>query len=149
MTSDNELEELEQLYRSVVPDGREGAPEEVAAKAKDFAREHLNQRGSKKVVSINEYRRTKVFWSGVGLAAGITLGVYVGTLDENLVYLDIGASEMVFMGNKDVVEAVKSLEDLSPDEWQRRIAERALSGEMSMVESLSKEFNRRFPDYEK
>jgi hypothetical protein len=159
MTSDHELEELEQLYRSIVPDESAGAPEEVAAKVKYFAREHINQIESKKVVSINKYRRAKASWSGIGLAAGIILGIYTGSQvavfsqlgarDENIVYAESGDSDMVFMGSKEALDAVKSLEDSTEDEWQRKIAELALLGEMSMVESLSKEFNRRFPDYEK
>tara|TARA_R110002072_G_scaffold190881_4_gene347759 strand:+ start:312 stop:782 length:471 start_codon:yes stop_codon:yes gene_type:complete len=149
MTRDRELEELEQLYRSVVPDLREAAPDEVTAKVKHAAEAHLSRLGSGKVISIGEYRKTKAFWSGIGLAAGITLGVFLGTLGGSQVSPDDRGAGMVFMGQKQAIEAAKSLEGSGPEEWQKKIAEHALLGDMRTVEALSKEFNKRFPDYGK
>lgn len=149
MTRDRELEELEQLYRSVVPSQREAAPDEVTARVKHAAEARLNRMGSNKVVSMGEYRKTKAFWSGIGLAAGIVLGVFLGTLGEGLLSPDDHAPGMVFMGQGEAIEATKSLEDSGPEEWQKKIAEHALLGDMRTVEALSKEFNKRFPDYGK
>lgn len=149
---DTELADLESLYSEVLPVQLEHTPRATSDNIRRIAEAHLSIVGEKdNVVHMRRPNRMTAALSGLSLAAGLILGIFIANYSDNMQLLPSpdGGQGVVFMGGDAVAKDISNLKGSGPEIWQKQIAEYVLLGEMKKAETLTIEFNKRFPDFGK
>jgi hypothetical protein len=148
--NDTELAGLESLYTEVLPVQREHTPLATSDSIRRSAEAYLSRVGQKdNIVQMRRPNRITVAISGLSLAAGLVIGVYISNLDTAGIYAELpkGGDDIVFMGGKTASSEISNLKDAGPRAWQGRIAELVLEGDMEGAEYLIIIFNQKFPEF--
>lgn len=147
MHDEEELEQLESLYRRVMPEEKILISEAENQKILNLARSHVDRGGTPKVISIDRYKRARVTWTGLSIAAGLLIGIMLNPITEfgrkAVAPID---GEMIYMGDGPERQKI-ALDDLDASELQTLIAELVLSGELDRAESLLAYFRTKYPDF--
>ncbi|EAQ96112.1 hypothetical protein [Congregibacter litoralis] len=147
MHEDKELEGLESLYKQVMPEAPIFISEEEDQQILNVARSHLDRSDKTKVVSIAQYRRARVAWSGLSIAAGLLIGIMLNITSEPDSSTASPINEqMLYMGDGPQRTQV-ALDDLDASELQTLIAELVLRGEIDNADALLDYFRSRYPDF--
>jgi hypothetical protein len=147
-----ELADLEALYSEVLPVQLQHTPRATSDDIRRIAESHLSRVGEKaNVVQMGRPNRITAAFSGLSLAAGLVLGIFIANYSDNMTLLTSadGGQGVVFMGGDAVAKDINNLNGSGADIWQKQIAEYVLLGEMKKAETLNIEFNKRFPDFGK
>jgi hypothetical protein len=150
IVKDTELADLESLYREVLPKNIEHTPSAISDNIRGIAEEYVSRVGQKdNVVQMRRPNRMTAAISGLSLAAGLVIGVYISNPDTQGIdskLLNRG-DDIIFMNAKTASSEISNLEDAGPRAWQGRIAELVLEGDMDGAEYLITVFNQRFPEF--
>ncbi len=147
MHDEEELERLESLYRQVMPEEKILISEEEDQNILNLARNHLDSGGTPKVVSIERYKKARVTWSGLSIAAGLLIGIMLNPISEsNRNAVSPVDGQMIYMGDGPERQQI-ALDDLDASELQTLIAELVLRGELDSAEALLAYFRSRYPDF--
>lgn len=144
---EEELERLESLYRQVMPEEKIIISEEEDQNILNLARNHLDSGGTPRVVSIERYKKARVTWSGLSIAAGLLIGIMlnpIGEFSRNAVSPVDG--QMIYMGDGPDRQQI-ALDDLDASELQTLIAELVLRGELDSAEALLTYFRSKYPNF--
>jgi len=144
---DDELERLEALYKQVMPEKKILISEEEDRYILNLASNHLESGRVSKVVSIERYKKARVIWSGLSIAAGLLIGIMLNPISEsNRNAVSPVDGQMIYMGDGAERQQI-ALDDLDATELQTLIAELVLRGELGSAETLLIYFRSKYPDF--
>ncbi len=142
---DTELADLESLYSEVLPVQREHTPRATSDNIRRTAEAYLSRVAQKDtVVQMRRPNRMTAALSGLSLAAGLVIGVYISNPDTQGI---AGGGVIIFMSGKTASSEISNLENAGPRAWQGRIAELVLEGDMEAAEYMITVFNQKFPEF--
>mgnify|MGYP006084123647 CR=1 FL=1 len=148
--NDTELAGLESLYSEVLPVQREHTPRAASDNIRRTAEAYLSRAVQKNnVVHMRRPNRMTAALSGLSLAAGLVIGVYISNPDTQGIDSELlnSGDEIIFMNGSAASSEISNLEDAGPRAWQGRIAELVLEGDMEGAEYLITVFNQKFPEF--
>jgi hypothetical protein len=146
MDDDKELEELEALYSSVMPEEKILGSEEEDTRILNLAMAQLDSERTAAVVPIARYKKARVMWSGFSIAAGVLIGILFNPIsDSRLNQFPFGDEQIVYMGEGAERQLI-SLDELDAPELQTLIAELVLRGELDSADELLSYLRSRYPE---
>ena len=147
MNDTEELERLEVLYKHVIPVNLVQITEKEDQAVINLARNHLHSKYSRTVVPIHQFRRAKIKWASLSIAAGLLIGIMLNPNKINSPSMAPSDDGHIVRMGENISHQQNSVNDLEADELQTLIAETVLKGEFEKAAILLDNLTDKYPEY--